>query len=204
MAAPKIVGSILDDAISPPRAFRSRSSERTMEARCRRRRPRGSPNIYKCGTSLALRGLFLLLIVVMVLQTAEAQEDPFEEQHNAELAQWPANVHRCIHTTNKVRKRGDGSVVGSCSSCDPAQPDCDTGCQELIDRMYWACTDVCLPDGYYFDPNKMLSGCWEDNVAEMDINVERCGCNSGSRSFSISFMALTVIMGTALFFTTLM
>lgn len=172
-----------------------------METPCRHKRRRMATSIDRYAGPTICRGLFLFFIAAALLQKAGAQEDPFEEQHNAELAQWPANVHRCVHTTNKVRKRGDGSVEGSCSSCDPAQPDCDTGCQELIDRMYWACTDVCLPDGYYFDPNKMLSGCWKDNVDEMDINVERCGCNSSGRGYSVSFMVLTAVVGAALFCT---
>ena len=141
-----------------------------------------------------ITSLLIFLVLVFERGMVQGQDNPFEEQHNAELSQWPANVHRCIHTTNKVRKRGDGSVEGSCSSCDPARPVCDTGCQELIDRMYWACTEVCLPEGYYFDPNKMLSGCWEDNVASIDINVERCGCNSSSRGYSISFVFLGTLV----------
>lgn len=139
--------------------------------------------------------IHLCLVMIMLGSgTVRGQEDPFEPEHNAELAQWPANVHRCVHTTNKVRKRGDGSVEGSCSSCDPARAVCDTGCQVLIDRMYWACTEVCLPDGYYFDPNKMLSGCWEDNISEMDINVERCGCNSSTRGYSVSLLLLSCLV----------
>ena len=109
----------------------------------------------------------------------------------------PANVHRCAH--DEQGRRGGRGVQGSCSNRTTNST--DTGCQELIDRMYWACTDVCLPDGYYFDPNKMLSGCWEDNVDEMDINVERCGCNSSGRGYSVSFMVLTAVVGAALFCT---
>jgi hypothetical protein len=141
------------------------------------------------------RRLFLVVLVLSASQQVRGQDDPLAQKENAELAQWPANVHRCVHATNQVRKRGDGSVVGSCSSCDPAQPTCDTGCQDLINRMYWACTEVCLPDGYYFDPNKMLSGCWEENVPSIDINVERCGCNASSRSLSVSLTVLMAIIG---------
>ena len=137
--------------------------------------------------------IIVLALVLAAIHLNLAQEG-LEQKENAELAQWPANVHRCVHTTNKVRKRGDGSTVGSCSSCDPATDVCDVGCQDLINRMYWACTEVCLPDGYYFDPNKMLSGCWEDNEASMKINVERCGCNSSSRSYEGS-LGLAVILG---------
>ena len=142
---------------------------------------------------MTMRILITIALVLVTVQLSSAQMG-LEQQENAELGQWPANVHRCVHTTNKVRKRGDGSTVGSCSSCDPATADCGGGCQDLINRMYWACTEVCLPDGYYFDPNKMLSGCWEDNEASMKINVERCGCNSSSRSYGSS-LGLTVLLG---------
>lgn len=134
-----------------------------------------------------------LLLILTLCHTGYGQT-VLDGEENAELAQWPANVHRCVHTTNKVRKRGDGSIVGSCSSCDPATDTCDVGCQDLINRMYWACTEVCLPDGYYFDPNKMLSGCWEDNEAEMKTNVERCGCNSSPRSYASS-LGLSIFLG---------
>lgn len=142
---------------------------------------------------MATRRVIRMVLLLAAMQLSVGQEG-LEQQENAELAQWPANIHRCVHTTNKVRKRGDGSIIGSCSSCDPAVDTCDVGCQDLINRMYWACTDVCLPDGYYFDPNKMLSGCWEDNEALMKINVERCGCNSSTRSHASS-LGLTVLLG---------
>jgi hypothetical protein len=39
-------------------------------------------------------------------------------------------------------------------SCDPTVQYCPDGCQGLVDKMYYDCDDVCLPDGYYFDPRK--------------------------------------------------
>jgi hypothetical protein len=73
-----------------------------------------------------------------------------------EKYQFPPNIHRCVWAGNKLRKAGDGSTIESCSSCDPARPECAPGCQELIDTIYRACDGICLPDGYYFDPG-MLS-----------------------------------------------
>lgn len=47
---------------------------------------------------------------------------------------------------------GDGSTPTSCMSCNPALPTCYGICQVLIDQYYLFCDDVCLPEGYYFDP----------------------------------------------------
>lgn len=90
---------------------------------------------------------------------------------------FPANVHRCVHSATKLAKQ---TLAGApCLSCDPALAECNPGCQLLINGMYHVCTKMCLPDGYYFDPPMTLSGCFNDNLAELKIAVERCGCNSG-------------------------
>jgi hypothetical protein len=39
-------------------------------------------------------------------------------------------------------------------ACDPAIPDCAPGCQGLIDKIYYDCDGICLPDGYYYDPGE--------------------------------------------------
>ena len=40
-------------------------------------------------------------------------------------------------------------------SCNPALPTCYGICQVLIDQYYLFCDDVCLPEGYYFDPSML-------------------------------------------------
>lgn len=103
--------------------------------------------------------------------------------------------------TRKLAKKGDGSTPQSCISCDPTHQYCVKGCQKLIDRVYRACDNTCLPDGYFYDPSEFrtwnyltrlsehsfwtfldykLSGCWEKNLKDMKIAVERCGCNGAS------------------------
>jgi len=114
------------------------------------------------------------------------------------------DVHRCVHSSTKLAKRGRGNTDTSCMGCDPAQPSCSLGCQKLINKLYENCDEVCLPYGYYFDPRKIivvipfvslsisplsdlfcacysewdLEGCWKDNLKKIKIKVERCGCNS--------------------------
>ena len=105
---------------------------------------------------------------------------------------FPPTVHRCVWAGNKVRKAGDGSTVGSCSSCDPAINECPAGCQDLIDTLYWSCAEITIPDGYYFDPKNTLDGLWDDSLEQMKINVERCGCNSASKGSAMSTAALGV------------
>jgi len=96
------------------------------------------------------------------------------------------NVHRCVHAVTKLAKQGDGTTVGSCSSCDPAVSEANvpSNCQFLVDNMYYACSKICLPDGYYFDPHSTLSGCFVDNMKQIKINVERCGCSGSFASIS--------------------
>ena len=67
-----------------------------------------------------------------------------------------AGVHQCVHATRKLSKQGDGKTPTSCFNCDPAQPTCYFGCQDLIDLLYTSCDEQCLPDGYYYDNGKFL------------------------------------------------
>jgi hypothetical protein len=41
-------------------------------------------------------------------------------------------------------------------ACDPTKAACPDGCQNKIQKMYFGCDDICLPDGYYFDPRKFI------------------------------------------------
>jgi hypothetical protein len=76
---------------------------------------------------------------------------------NAFLDIYYNNTNYCIFIeTRSVAAAGDGSTPGSCMSCDPTRPVCAHNCQAKINDMYYACDGVCLPDGYYFDPSKML------------------------------------------------
>lgn len=137
--------------------------------------------------------LFLLLLCLSLALGQEADTGGFEEQ--SEYAKYEPDVHRCVHAANKLRKAGDGTTQGSCSSCDPAVSECEPNCVDLIERLYWSCDGVCLPDGYYFDPQWTLGGCWEDALAMMKIHVERCGCDSGFRSTgSLLVMAFLTIV----------
>jgi len=36
-----------------------------------------------------------------------------------------------------------------------------------------------LSDGYFYDSESTLSGCWEDVKPDIKIGVERCGCDGG-------------------------
>jgi hypothetical protein len=113
----------------------------------------------------------------------------------------PAGDHQCIHATRKLGKNGDGSTDSSCMHCDPAVEFCYFNCQELIDGMYEACDDVCLPDGYYFDASFTLTGCWKDVKPDIKIGVERCGCNSARAGVRSGFevgAALAALVATAL------
>eukprot|EP01039_Chlorochromonas_danica_P001100 gene1100-1195_t len=80
--------------------------------------------------------------------------------------------------------------------CDPTYPTCAEGCQDLVKRVYYRCDGVCLPNGYYFDPQWDLDGCWGEVKSQVKIKVERCGCNAASSSlpFSVFLTALMAIL----------
>lgn len=42
-------------------------------------------------------------------------------------------------------------------ACDPTLSTCDTLCQTLITNVIAQCKNICLPDGYFFDPSKQYS-----------------------------------------------
>lgn len=136
-----------------------------------------------------MRALALVVVLLAIFREVVAELN----------TNYPPTVHRCVWAGNKVRKQGDGSTPGSCSSCDPTSSECPVGCQLLIDTLYWSCAEVTLPDGYYFDPKNTLEGTWELAQAEMKINVERCGCNSALRSFEVSKASLFFACVLALF-----
>jgi len=126
------------------------------------------------------------MLLVMLLPT-------FNTVVGESLTTFPPTAHRCVWASNKLRKTGDGSTPGSCSNCDPTASTCSPGCQDLIDTVYWACAEIDMPDGYYFDPINELSGVWEDNLDTFKINVERCGCNSATRGLSGSLILVVFV-----------
>eukprot|EP01041_Mallomonas_annulata_P004431 gene4431-8832_t len=120
---------------------------------------------------------FHLIICIFLIPTAGEGTPPVPRSKDP----MKNNIHHCVHATNKIKKRGDGSTSSSCMRCDPALPSCAVGCQTLIDVLYRVCDNICIPDGYYFDSASLLQGCWSDNENEIKIQVERCGCNSSNQ-----------------------
>ena len=113
---------------------------------------------------------------------------------------FPPTVHRCVHSATKLAKQ---TTAGNpCMYCDPASDQCNSGCQLLIDGLYHVCAGICLPDGYYYDPQSLMPGCFKDNTDMIKMAVERCGCNSGFSSLagaSRLATALTVLLACALY-----
>ena len=66
-------------------------------------------------------------------------------------------VAHCVNAVNDISKNGFGSTRTSCMGCDPALPTCYFNCQPLVKRLYEWCDNVCLPDGFYFDPSTYSS-----------------------------------------------
>ena len=107
----------------------------------------------------------------------EDQQTTLRSLAGKPATQYPPTVHRCVHSTTKLAKQTAGG--NPCFNCDPATNECNPGCQILIDGLYHVCSGMCLPDGYFFDPESNLEGCFNNVKSEFKIGVERCGCNSG-------------------------
>eukprot|EP01038_Epipyxis_sp_PR26KG_P013013 gene13013-17445_t len=102
-----------------------------------------------------------------------------------------ANVNTCVKASSYLSTFGAGQTEGSCMNCDPATNKCAFGCQSAIDKLYWKCDSVCLPYGYYFDPDNSLGDCWAEQKPSIKIMAERCGCNS---SYSVKQATLFASM----------
>ena len=46
---------------------------------------------------MIMRIIVIIMLVLAAIELNSAQGG-LEQKENAELAQWPANVHRCVHT----------------------------------------------------------------------------------------------------------
>lgn len=103
-------------------------------------------------------------------------------------------VHQCVHVVTKLAKYGDGSTVGSCMGCDPAVPYCDLLCKPIVQKLFYQCKGICLPDGYFFDPSNTLNGCWNDNVEEIKVQVGRCGCSASSKIYTMSILSFLLVI----------
>lgn len=133
--------------------------------------------------------------------SAEHATDAGRELAGKPAKNFPPNVHRCVHATTKLAKQ---TTAGSpCMMCDPALPECNAGCQLLIDNMYHLCNEQCLPPAYFFDPQMTLAGCFQDNLDAIKIKVERCGCNSASSLRGLQSLlvtaAFTLLLASTLF-----
>lgn len=62
-------------------------------------------------------------------------------------------VPHCIHAVNEISKNGYGSTPSSCMGCDPTLPACYFNCKPLVNNLYKYCDNICIPDGFYFDPS---------------------------------------------------
>ena len=147
------------------------------------------------------RGNGLMLFALLAMSGADSTHSTQEEQQLRALAGKPAakytpNVHRCVHRTTKLSKQ---TAQGTpCYNCDPALNECPVGCQQVIDDVYHMCNGICLPDGYYFDPESRLQECFAENRAAMKIGVERCGCNAAFRLSGAASLAFVLLLSLTL------
>ena len=110
---------------------------------------------------------------------------------------------QCVKIATKIRERSEDYDLmpnqnrKPCMSCDPTEEDCPRGCQPFINQLYRACDfEGKMPDGWYFDPEKTITGRWNDeNKAQLKIAVERCGCNAAMRGASGSPLVALVLAG---------
>jgi hypothetical protein len=115
------------------------------------------------------------------------------------------DVNTCVSASRELRGRGTGNTLHpndiSCMQCEPtrSKEDCPFGCQDIINQFYSACSGVCLPDTYYFDPQYLMKGCWDEHADEILRTVERCGCNPAARGARLT-LALMILFVVSLIF----
>ena len=104
------------------------------------------------------------------------------------LSHAEADANSCVSVTRKMQNSDT-----TCLMCDPTYEFCGGKCQQLIDNVYTGCDGVCLPDGFYYDEARTLSGCWDKKLkAELKIQVGRCGCSAAGHKSSKMSVAATV------------
>ncbi|CAM9703533.1 unnamed protein product [Chrysoparadoxa australica] len=86
----------------------------------------------------------------------------------------------------------------SCMSCEPANALCGPGCQVLVHELQENCAGVTLPDGWFYDPGRTITGSWDDPEVAMriKISIERCGCSAAWQAGKRT--AITAIAAAAL------
>ena len=136
------------------------------------------------------------------------------------------NVHDCVKASRRVHRRsfyppyyeeierdlepnimdrpnpasfGNDTSIEPCMLCEPVKEECPEGCDGLLEYYVESCSGVCLPDSYFFDPEKTMSGCFDEHTYEIYRNIWRCGCNAASstlyynKSISIAIIILSSI-----------
>ena len=95
----------------------------------------------------------------------------------------------CIRTIIQINDFDAYDPDNQCIGCDPVQDaGCPTlpayginskqvTCQKLIDSLHRDCDGVELPEGYYYDPKRTITGRWGPEVKmKLNIAIGRCGC----------------------------
>lgn len=122
----------------------------------------------------------------------------------------------CIATILLINLYNSNDPDNQCIGCDPVQdtgcpatPDMEnnkakTPCQELISDMHWNCDGVVLPDGYYYDPQRTITGAWgadgkaSDVKTRLNVAIGRCGCvGSGVEGIRPSRGATVLVISAA-------
>jgi len=145
-------------------------------------------------TEKRLLFLFVRLVFSLCLLPNVVHADTYDPATGKKLN----TVAHCIHAINQISKNGYGSTTSSCMGCDPALPNCYFNCPPLVKNLYHLCDSMCIPDGFYFDPKKTMKGCFSDNLKNMKISVERCGCSAAMSSRNnILFIVISILLSMA-------
>ena len=73
-----------------------------------------------------------------------------------------STAQECIKVADDIRMWGSEmdpvTYNEPCMACDPTQSRCPKKCQSKVNSLYTKCDGVRMPDGFFFDPNKELTG----------------------------------------------
>ena len=126
--------------------------------------------------------LIITMLCVLFFTPTTVQADTHDPASGKQLNY----VAHCVNAVNDISKNGFGATRSSCMGWDPALPTCYFNCQPLVKRLYEWCDNVCLPDGFYFDP----STCWIHTALISPCPFISCHFKSHSRLTWLTLLPL--------------
>ncbi len=160
-------------------------------------------------------GLTFLSLIVVAIASTTYHNIEFHKPRSIQEPKRTEDIYKkpvppakdCIKAVIDLNEISQDYAIGvqnyRCMGCEPVQYPCPDGssapgeknCQSLIDKLFLKCDGVTLPDGFYYDFERTITGPFftpeskgsnkkkegsDDSKSETQIaltkQIERCGC----------------------------